>query len=342
MGKTSLLIAALVGACGGTASSESTGPGDAAVALDVGADGARTADADTAGALDFGADGAGPADATASPDAARSLHGGVFVEFVPETHTSFLAIFFDRPLTELAPLEIKEEQAGCRLMVPRQAGCMPACAQDSICTGINTCSPRRNPVDVGVLHVEGLAGMSHDVEPTSPTVLIYQIVTTLPYAACKEGEDVTVSAKDFSLASKCISPLTVTSTAPIPVTSGQPMRLAWTPPGRLGITRIQLELEISHHGGFKGQIECDVPDTGSFDVPAPLITSLVTLGRAGYPTVKVTRTSMAPASTQPQVTLTMRSQAELIVDAGVISCGAASSPPCPTGTTCRLDFTCGP
>jgi hypothetical protein len=324
MGKSYLLIAALLVACSSAVSSESTRPSDAAAALDI------------------GADGIGAADASESPDASRSLFGGVYIELVPETHTSFLAILFDRPLTELAPLDIAQEQAGCRLMVPRQAGCTPACAVDSVCTGRNTCSPKRNPVDVGVLHVEGLGGMNHDVEPTSPTVLVYQIVTTLPYAACKEGEDIKVSAKEFSLAGKCISPLTVTSTAPIPVTSGQPMRLAWPPPAPSGTARIQIELEISHHGGFKGQIECDVPDTGSFDVPAPLITSLVKLGRAGYPTVKVTRTSSAPASTQPQVTLTMRSQVELPVDTGVISCGGGNSPPCPTGTACQLDFTCGP
>jgi hypothetical protein len=120
------------------------------------------------------------------------------------------------------------------------------------------------------------------------------------------------------------------------------MHLAWTPPGPLGGARIQIELEISHHGGFKGQIECDVPDTGSFDVPAPLITALVNLGRAGYPTVKLARTARAPAPTQPEVTLTVQSQVELPVDTGVISCGAANSPPCATGTVCRPDFTCGP
>jgi hypothetical protein len=320
MGKGSCSIAALLVACGGAGSSAS----------------------DAGNGLDVGADGAGAADATEKPDATRSLFGGVLVEFVPETHTSFLAIFYDRPLPDPSRLDLQQELAGCRLLVPRQVACMPACALDSVCTGINTCTPRANPVDVGVLHVDGLGRMRHDVEPTSPNVLIYQIVADLPYAACMEGEDIRVSAKDFSLATRCIPPLAVTSTAPIPVTSGQPMRLTWTPPAPSGIARIHIELEISHHGGFKGQIECDVPDTGSFDVPAPLVTGLVNLGRAGYPTVKVTRTSQAPASTHPQVTLTVRSQVELPVDTGVISCGAGDSPPCPTGTTCRPDYTCGP
>jgi hypothetical protein len=330
MRKAPFLIAALAVAGGCSGSSQPTSPSDAAVA---GPDGALERDS--------GADDTGTADASEKPDATKALFGGVLVEFVPETHTSFLGSFFDRPLVALPPLDLKQEQAGCRLLVPRQVACTPACALDSVCTGIDACTPRPKPVDVGSLHVEGLGG-NHDLEPTSPTVPVYQIVTDLPYAACKAGEDIKVKAKDFALTGACIAPLTVTSPAPIPVTAGQPMRLAWTPPGPFGTARILIELEISHHGGLKGQIECDVPDTGSFDIPAPLITALVNLGRAGYPTVKVARTSRTPASTQPQVTLTVRSQVELPVDTGVISCGAGNSPPCATGTICRPDFTCGP
>jgi hypothetical protein len=281
--------------------------------------------------------------ATGNPDATpKPIFGGVFIEFVPETHTSFLGTFFDGPSSEQTPLDLRQEQAGCRLMVPRPVACTPNCGLDAVCTGTNVCTPRPNQVDVGELHVEGLGDSTYDVKPTAPNILSYQIITSLAYAACKEGVDVKVSANAFSLATKCISPLKVTSPVPIPVTSGQPMHLAWTPPGQSGISRIEIELEISHHGGFKGQIECDVPDTGSFDVPAPLITALVSLGRAGYPTVKVARTSRASAATQPQVTLTVHSQVELPVNTGVISCGGGDSPPCPTGTTCQFGFTCGP
>jgi hypothetical protein len=102
----------------------------------------------------------------------------------------------------------------------------------------------------------------------------------------------------------------------------------------------RLELEIAHHGGYKGQIDCDVPDTGTFDIPAALVTALVALGRAGYPSVKVARTATATAPSQPGVQLVVSSRAQLDVDTGVISCGATTSPECPTGTTCQLDFTC--
>jgi hypothetical protein len=99
-------------------------------------------------------------------------------------------------------------------------------------------------------------------------------------------------------------------------------------------------LEISHHGGYKGEIDCDVADTGSFDIPAPLVTALVGLGRAGYPTVQLTRAASATPPGEPGVKLSMPSRSELEVDTGVISCGAASSPDCPSGTTCGPGMTC--
>jgi hypothetical protein len=329
------LVVVCVAACVTACSSESTSPAggtkdagvaDAATAADAIAFADANRDNDTGGVIDAG----------------RPLYGTVLVEFVPETHAGFLAVFYDGPSPALMPLDLRQEQAGCQLLVPRPLACVPACAAGSICAGTNSCTAQPKQVDVGLLHVEGLGGMTHDVQPTAPNVLVYQIVPSLSYPPCAEGDDVKVSANGFAMAGKCISALTVTSPAPIPVTAGQPTRLAWTPPGRAGISRIHIELEISHHGGLKGQIECDVPDTGSFEIPAPLITALVNLGRAGYPTVKLTRTSATAAPTHPGVKLTIVSQVERDVDTGVISCGAPGSPPCPAGTMCQIDFTCGP
>jgi hypothetical protein len=281
-------------------------------------------------------------DAGAGPDAGPSIFGTVLVELFPETYTGFLAIFFDGPSPAPMPLDLGRAQSGCQLLVPRASPCVPACAAEAVCTGTNSCTQRPKPVDVGVLHVGGLAGMNHDVEPTAPNVLTYQIVPSLPYPSCTEGAAVTASASGFAVSTPCISALTVTTAAPIAVTAGRATQLAWTPPGRAGISRIQIELEISHHGGFKGEIDCDVPDTGSFAIPAELVTELVNLGRAGYPTIKVMRTSTAAAPAQPGVKLTVLSRIETEIDTGVISCGAANSPPCPPGTTCQIDFTCAP
>jgi hypothetical protein len=191
-----------------------------------------------------------------------------------------------------------------------------------------------------VLHVHGLGGSDLDLDPSPPSAPSYQAVPTLPYPACSEGDDVTASAPSFTTAAKCVGALELTSAVPIPVVSGQAMHLTWRPPARAGLSRVQIELEISHHGGYKGQIECDVADSGAFDVPAPLVSALVALGRAGYPTVKVARTSKGTAPAHPGVALVVGSRVEVDVDTGVISCGADSSPPCPDGQTCGTDYTC--
>jgi hypothetical protein len=119
------------------------------------------------------------------------------------------------------------------------------------------------------------------------------------------------------------------------VVANQATHLTWTPPEMDGISHILIALEISHHGGYRGEIDCDVADTGSFDIPATLVTALINLGRAGYPTVSITRVSTATAASEPLVKLSMLSRAELAVDTGVISCGVNDTDTCPSGQACN-------
>ncbi len=297
------------------------------------------ANADAAGQSD--ADAAVSAPETGGGDAAATaLYGGVVVDLITDDHTSFLGLFYDGPKLVTEPMDVAQTQGDCRLVVPRPApSCSPACPTGQVCTGANKCERTPKPVNVGVLHVGGLGGKALDLEPAIPDMPSYQAVPTLPYPSCAEGDEVTASATGFALAAKCVAALEVTSTVPIPVTSGQAMHLAWKAPGQAGISRLTIVLEISHHGGYKGQIECDVADTGTFDVPAPLVTALVALGRAGYPTVRIARTSLVKAPTQPNVSLAVSSRVELEVDTGVISCGLDNSV-CPANTTCQTDRTC--
>lgn len=325
-----VVIAVLALACARCSSSSPT-PADAA--SDAGTD--QAADSRNDAATDSPADSASDAtDAGAAP-----LFGTIAVDLITDDHTAFLGAFFDGPRPDTTPMDVAQTQGDCRLVVLRAISCSNGCAAGSTCAGTEC---QRNPkqVSVGALHVHGLGGGDLDLEPSPPSAPSYQAVPTLPYPSCSEGDDVTASADSFTTAAKCVGALELESPVPIPVVSGEAMHLAWKPPARAGISRVEIELEISHHGGYKGQIECSVADTGAFDVPADLVTALVTLGRAGYPTVKVARTSKATAPTQPGVSLIIASRVEVDVDTGVISCGADSSPPCPDGKTCQTDYTC--
>jgi hypothetical protein len=165
----------------------------------------------------------------------------------------------------------------------------------------------------------------------------YSGPTLKPYPPCTEGGEVTAEAARFKFSGKCIAALEVTSPLPIPVVSGKPFHLMWKAPGVTGISRIQFSLEISHHGGYQGQIDCDVPDTGSFDVPASMVTALVARGLAGFPTVDVNRLSIATDSREPNASLSVQSSAGLLaVDTGVVSCTGDNPTECPSPMTCDL------
>lgn len=269
-----------------------------------------------------------------SPDPGPSgtLFGSTLVELFPEDgYATVTAQFFDAPPPPINAVEVKQEQSGCKLLTP--VICSPTCAAGSYCSSAKQCVAKPAAIGAGKLKVEGLSGMSLELDPTPP-MMNYSGPTLQPFPPCTEGSDVTAKSDKFSTGIKCIAPLTLTSAVPIPVKTGQATHITWKAPGVANISRVQIALEIAHHGGYKGEIDCDVPDTGSFDIPAPLVTELINLGLAGYPSVAVTRQASNAAANEPEARLTMPSRVEVEVDTGVISCGAASSPPCANGTTC--------
>ena len=160
----------------------------------------------------------------------------------------------------------------------------------------------------------------------------------LPHPPCAEGEAVRLSADGFSAASTCITPL-VLSSSDFSVVRQQGLALAWEGAAEPELTRIRIKLDVSHHGGKKGEIDCEVPDTGRFEIPAALVTALVDLGLAGYPTIVVTRVAAASSVEQPDVHFVIASSVEREVDTGVQSCTADAN--CPTGQRCNSDnLTC--
>jgi hypothetical protein len=261
-----------------------------------------------------------------------TLFGNALVELFAESqYATFTAQFFDAPPPPVQTVEHKQQQAGCQLLTP--VFCSPVCGTGAYCSSAKQCVRKPAPVGAGTLAVEGLSGRTLSLDPTPP-MNNYSGPTLQPFPPCAEGASVTVRSEKFSVGTKCITALALTSPVPIPVKAGQPARITWTPPGQTGFSRIVIELEIAHHGGYRGQIDCDVADTGSFDIPAPLVTALVNLGLAGYPSVSVTRISRNAPAAEPGVKLTVLSREEVAVDTGVVSCGGSDSPPCPNGTAC--------
>jgi hypothetical protein len=167
----------------------------------------------------------------------------------------------------------------------------------------------------------------------------YQPPMTLPHPPCQEGAEVRATSDTLTLESTCIAQLELTVDETPEVRAGEGVLVSWVPPGVADVSRVHIVLDVAHHGGKKGEVVCDVADTGSFEIPEPLVTSLVNLGLAGYPTILVTRIAGAPGTAEPDVALTIASPIERLVNTGVASC--TDDTECPDGQSCRVDLTCG-
>jgi hypothetical protein len=248
--------------------------------------------------------------------------------------TSVVARFFDGATPALVQLELDTELDECELLVPVVPFCPESCAP-AVCTADDVCTPYPEPLAVGSLSVSGL-GDTLAIEPKT-SMQVYQ-GPSLPSPPCEAGSTITASASGLMLEAECIEPLVLTGPDPIPVTSGQVVEVRWEATQASTTSRIRIRLDISHHGGKKGEINCEVADTGSFDIPEPLVTKLIGLGLAGFPDISVTRVTSGSDATHPDVTLLVSSNVMRPVDTGVVSCQDAEQ--CP-GQDCLDTHVCG-
>ena len=227
------------------------------------------------------------------------------------------------------PFKLEAEQGDCWLLVPDVPFCGSTC-MGGVCTEAGCALDAVAQSAAGTVRVTGLGDEALELEPigSSPS---YQ-PASLPYPPCAEGDAVRVEADAFAIETPCVAPLEVADTT-ITVLRDEATALSWTPPGQDIGSRVEVTLDISHHGGQKGELTCDAPDTGAFEIPAPLITQLVALGTAGFPTIRLTRVSRAAAGAAPNITLTVSSSVEKLVDIGLQSCSVDDD--CPSGMTCN-------
>jgi hypothetical protein len=310
-------------------------------------DGGAVADA-SSGTPDAG----GSNDAGASdPDA--DLNGFVvrLVALVPATaetpdpvpaHTAVGGKVYDGPTPQTVIWTVEEEGGGCKLSTPKAPYCMPgSCGASEACVADGVCHKYATAVDVGLVHVKGLGPGAFDMEAIAGN---YTFVGALPYPPAAEGTAIEVTAPGgmlgpIAISAKAIAPLQVIGAGVHPVL-GQPLPLAWNPPGMAGVSRMVIKLDLSHHGGIKGKIDCDVPDNGSLQIPAAQITKLLGLGVSGFPTVVFTRTASGVAATaRGRVHLDVVSDVELPVEIeGLVSC--TKDEECPAGKKCQVDNQC--
>jgi hypothetical protein len=237
------------------------------------------------------------------------------------------------------PLETVTESNGCRLRRALHPFCSEPCGSAAACIDTDTCLPYPEPRDFGNIRVDRfdrVAGGEAVMEPFAPN-FFYQS-DKLPYPPCTAGRQLQLAATGFTATAPCIAPLRVASSTPLVVRADEPLTIQWQETAAPDLARIEILLDISHHGGKRGDIVCEVDDSGSHTIPAALVSALIEMGTAGFPSVIVSRVARRAASLQG-VDFVVQSTVQRPVDTGVQSC--LQDTDCPDGRTCdRATVTC--
>ena len=265
--------------------------------------------------------------------------GGFSIE-LGDGFTSVEGRVFDAVTPSLVPTELMRE-GDCRLVTLPNLLCDPGCPPTTeTCGADNQCIPLPVAHSVGTVTVSGLA-RPVEMTPNASTGSYSPAPPALPHPGFTTGADLRLSASGgdyaaFELRGWGIEPFQFTGET-VDVSGGAPAALSWAPPTQAGPARIRAVLDINNHGSSSNAIECDFPDTGSAEIPAALIDSLIALGSSGFPTLGITRrtatsTSIEPGCVQLVVTTDILYSLDVSLE-GLVSCNDDSM--CPDGQTCK-------
>ncbi|MFH0902347.1 MAG: hypothetical protein V2A73_17075, partial [Pseudomonadota bacterium] len=263
-------------------------------------------------------------------------------------YTRVVGKVYDGPTPAQLVWEESRTAGECRLLEPRVPFCSKPCENGSVCVEDGKCQAYPASQVVGTVKVTGIRTEAGATEfSMEPIANSYQppAGTSLPYPAFAENDTIRFEASGssftapFTLQANGIGPLELANDT-IPLEQGKAVMLSWSPPGEGVASQIQVKLDISHHGGTKGMIQCEATDDGSLELAATLVTDLLNLGVAGFPTIVISRSAVGSATiVSGRVDLVVASQIEREVEIpGLDSCD--DNEDCPKGETCQPDLTC--
>lgn len=321
-----LLLSALVCACGAPSS------GDAG--LDV---------VDAAVGLDAGPLG----DAGTLVGTFRVLHT---VSEAGDSASLFGKVY-DGPTPATTVWTVDLRDGDCRVEVPRVPFCATPCGGSAACVEDGVCQAYPTSKSAGTVRLAGVllrtsAGGAAAFDST-PINNGYQAPASVSLAAppFADGLPLTLEAAG----SAALPAFSIVTAGVAPIAMRQPgytlaqhtaLDLGWTPGSAATTATIEVEVDISHHGGLRGKIVCETADDGALTIGADLATRLIDLGVSGFPKINVRRTrrgsTLLPAG---RVDLTAVSAVELSLGIpGLASC--TDDPQCPMGQTCQPDLRC--
>ncbi len=323
-----------------TSGSEAGGPADSGGmggGASTGGSSASGGDAATGG----DAAGGGATDGMACGSDSRL--GGFIVQFT-ESSTMVGGSVYDA----VTPMFVWEETAregDCAVQRRPTLFCDPQCITPQTCGDDGTCIDAPEKQGIGTVTLSGLS-VAVEITPDEVTNNYY-FLGSIPDPGLTPSSTIGLSASGgyfpaFELTAPGIEALSVT-TQSLTVSGDAPVTVAWTPAAD-PVGRVRVVLNLSSHGSDTIQLQCDVEDTGSVEIPASLLSELIGLEVAGYPRLTVIRES-ADSTAVSSGCIDLLVQSTLVIEgtavqiAGVTYCTSVDD--CPSGQDCLENLTCG-
>lgn len=272
----------------------------------------------------------------------RDERVGSFRLYLGDDRTIFAGAVSDGVAPAAIP-EVVAEEGGCQLLGPRNLFCSESCASGTTCAGDDQCVPTPMKVSAGSVAVSGLA-TELTADPNGITG-DYSKTLQEPFPAFEPGAALTLSAAGdvvgaFSLDAYGVAAMT-TELGMVPVSKGSPVTLTWdASPADPSQAAVYVGFTVNAHGAVTGWIECTAPDTGSFDIPATLVSQLIDLGLSGFPRATLGRRSTDTTTTSAGcVDFSVSSEVTLDLEVdGLVSCNTDDD--CPDAQTCSPVLAC--
>lgn len=261
------------------------------------------------------------------------------VGYFEVAHWEFYASVAGHVTNGVVPLEVlqaKEQEGNCRLMRKENPFCDPPCGAGQLCNHDGTCLAYPENQSVGTVTVDGLLV---DVQ-MEPSITNAYAETDVPFPMFENGSKVTLTAAGgeapgFTLIGYGVDDLVVDSNV-LTLVKGEDLTVEWD--GSDGQGSIYMRLNVDQHGNSPVTMVCDLPDTGTADLPGGLLTLLLEYGVSGFATFDIYRRTI-DSSWNGDACVELRTfsfaPGKVLVE-GHVPC--FSDAECPDGEVCKVEI----
>jgi hypothetical protein len=151
----------------------------------------------------------------------------------------------------------------------------------------------------------------------------------------------TFGTSDVTLHGVGVEPISIGTETTWTIFEGQDLPITWNSAGASLQSRIYVKLNIDQHGTTPVTMFCDLPDTGSANLPSSLVDTLINFGVTGFPNATISRRTVDSVQIDAgcmELAVSSPTQPDVRVD-GFIPCNGP--PDCPPPQVCdSVTFIC--